>query len=201
MPDPASTSSNFRCEQSFSGNSTTSPVSSLEGKQPLLWPFPGERYGADVSHPPGPVRPLLRRADVPGQLLMLFQGQALVAAAASVDGRVGLLQGPRVPHWPSPFCSGVRISQHRALHQARSSPPLPIPLPENADPPVGLAPAPGDRLLPHRCNSDGPPQPTKVHQANGLRIVRLAMRRPGCRSSVSSTSHPASSAEATISAS
>ena len=36
MPDPDPTSSNIRCEQSFSSNSTTSPVSLLFPPQDLL---------------------------------------------------------------------------------------------------------------------------------------------------------------------
>ena len=153
MADLPSTSSNRRRERGFSGNSTTSPVSSLEGKQPLLRWFLGEGNVFSVSRPPGPVRPLLHRADIPGQLLMPFQGQALIATAASVDRWVGLLQNPSVFHSPSPFCSDMRINQYPAMHHVsvpsqkqgchisrqgtRSSPPGPVPLPVTAHPPVG----------------------------------------------------------------
>ena len=125
----SSISSGYRREESFSGNSATSPVSSLERQQPLLRRFLGEGNVVNISRPPGSVRPLLRRTDVPGELLVPFQGKPLVATAALVDRRVGLLQGPPVSHWPSPFCSGIRISRYHATHHSRSSTPRAIPLP------------------------------------------------------------------------
>ena len=89
----------------------------------------------------------------------------------------------------------LRCAPHQVFTTSADSPP------GNRRSCVGLDPAAGNGLRLHRCHGGASPRSAEVCHANGLRIVRFAMRRPGCRSSVSSTSHPASSAEATIRAS